>query len=300
MKKVILSLAAALALSVTAASAADMPVKAVKAPAPPPSPWDIAFGAAFTTDYELRGVSQSDHHPAAQGYFEIDYTATDWLKFYAGVWGSSLWTGFADAEFDITGGARLSWSNFGLDIGYIYYAYPGGINTLAGLANGSYGEMYVKPSYKFTDWLTVGGIFETGFNNFNGKKVVPFVGGALANGIWTGDAKHYFYAVNAVITLPWQPMGVTMSVNPEIGYEYYSSGITTNYGPQSDTYWDVGLVLNYKAVTLDLRYWGINLSPNATAPLGFNQCGPGGAGQNFCGDRFVATLKFDTSLSALK
>ena len=71
-------------------------------------------------------------------------------------------------------------------------------------------------------------------------------------------------------------------------------------GFQSDTYWDVGLDFNYKAITLDLRYWGINLSPNTTTPTGINQCGPGSTGQNFCGDRFVATLKFDTSLSALK
>ena len=87
------------------------------APAAAPSPWDIAFGTAFTTDYDLRGVSQSNHHPAAQGYFELDYTANDWLKLYAGVWGSSLWTGFADAEFDITAGARFTWGNFGLDVG---------------------------------------------------------------------------------------------------------------------------------------------------------------------------------------
>ncbi len=304
MKKVVLSVVAALALSATSAIAADMPVKAMKAPAAAPSPWDIAFGTAFTTDYELRGVSQSDHHPAAQGYFELDYTVNDWLKLYAGVWGSSLWTGFADAEFDITAGARFTWGNFGLDVGNIYYAYPGGLNTAGGLANGSYDEMYVKPSYKVADWLTIGGIFETGFNNFNDKKVLPVVGGGLFNGVWTGDASHYFYAGNAVITLPWTPMGITISVNPEVGYEHYSSGVTFNYGPVSDTYWDVGLDFNYKAVTLDLRYWDINVSPNPVAtpaaPLGFNQCGPALGGANLCGQRFVATLKFDTTLSALK
>ena len=133
MKKVVLSVVAALALSATSAIAADMPVKAMKAPAAAPSPWDIAFGTAFTTDYELRGVSQSDHHPAAQGYFELDYTVNDWLKLYAGIWGSSMWTGFADAEFDITGGARFSFGNFGFDVGNIYYAYPGGLKRQAGL-----------------------------------------------------------------------------------------------------------------------------------------------------------------------
>ena len=292
MKKVVLSVVAALAFSAAPALAADMPAKAPKvAPAAAPSPWDVAFGTAFTTDYDLRGVSQSNHKPAAQGYFEVDYTAADWVKFYAGVWGSSLWTGFADAEFDITGGARFTWGNFGLDLGLIYYYYPGGNNVLAGLFTGNWTEAYAKPSYKFNDWLTVGGVFETAFNNFN-NKVTPGV-------IWVGDAGHYFVAGNAVITLPWKPHpDVTLSINPEIGYEWYSSGVTANLGLVSDTYWDVGLDINYKAITLDLRYWGTNAKPNLVVA---NQCGPTATGSaNLCGDRFVATLKFDTTLSALK
>ena len=65
MKKVVLSVVAALAVSVAApALAADMPAKAPKvAPAAAPSPWDIAFGAAVTSDYNFRGISQSDRGP---------------------------------------------------------------------------------------------------------------------------------------------------------------------------------------------------------------------------------------------
>jgi uncharacterized protein (TIGR02001 family) len=289
MKKVVLSVVAALAISAAPALAADMPVKAAPAaPAAAPSPWDVAFGTAFTTDYELRGVSQSNHKPAVQGYFELDYTATDWLKLYAGVWGSSVWTGLADAEFDITAGARFTWGNFGLDVGFIQYEYPGGTPNLFG----NYAEAYAKPSYKFNDWLTVGGVFETGCNNYNGK---------LAAGPWVGDAGHYFYAANAVITLPASliPGPVTVSINPEIGREYYSSGVNANLGYSSDTYWDVGVDFVYKAVTLDLRWWDTNIS-NPT-PTYAAQCLNAGSGStNFCASRFVATLKFDTTLSALK
>ena len=52
----------------------------------------------------------------------------------------------------------------------IYYYYPGGGITwplASSTATGS--KVYAKPSYKFTDWLTVGGVFETAFNNFNDK-----------------------------------------------------------------------------------------------------------------------------------
>ena len=141
MKKVVLYVVATLAVSAAPAFAAPAPAV--------PSPWDVAFGTAFATDYELRGVSQSNHKPAVQGYFEVDYTAANWVKFYGGVWGSSLWTGFADAEFDITVGARFTAGNFGLDVGYIQYEYPGGaVNAI-----GNWGEVYAKPSYKVNEGL---------------------------------------------------------------------------------------------------------------------------------------------------
>ena len=38
--------------------------------------------------------------------------------------------------------------------------------------------------------------------------------------------------------------------------------MNANLGLSSDTYWDVGLDFNYKAVTLDLRYWGTNIKPD--------------------------------------
>ena len=171
MKKVVLSVVAALALSAAPAFAADMPAKAAKpaAPAAAPSPWDVLFGTAFTTDYELRGISQSNHKPAAQGYFEVDYTATDWLKLYAGVWGSSLAGYDADAEIDPSAGVRFTFGNFGLDLGYVYYYYPDGTAGTNGY--GSFGEFYAKPSYKVADWLTIGAVIDGG-SNFNNKYCV--------------------------------------------------------------------------------------------------------------------------------
>ena len=291
MKKILLSVVAALAVTAAVpAFAADMPVKAKRVAVATPSPWDIAFGTALTSDYVLRGVSQSNHGPAVQGYFEVRYNINDMWQLYAGVWSSSLWTGLANAEVDPNAGVRLALGNFGLDVGYVYYGYPGGIT--ATLNNGSYGEVYAKPSYKFNDMLTIGGIYETGFNSFNAKRNSVIGGGAP----WVGDARHSFYAANATITLPWQPAGITVSINPEIGREVYSSGVTLNQGSVSDTFWDVGLILNYKAATLDLRYWGTNAKPSVAG----NQCGTTVGGPNLCGDRYVATLKFDTTFSALK
>jgi uncharacterized protein (TIGR02001 family) len=275
MKKVVLSVLAALAVTTAApAFAADMPVKAAKVVTAAPSPWDIAFGTAFTTDYVLRGISQSNRKPAAQGYFEIDYTVNEWLKLYAGLWGSSLASYLADAEIDISGGGRFTFGNFGLDLGYVYYYYPDG--TAGTNTYGSFGEFYAKPSYKIADWLTVGGVFDGG-NNFNNGYLIA------------GSKTAYYYSGNAVITLPVTlPYGITVSLNPEIGRQVYQCTGCISY-----TYWDVGLDFVYKAVTLDLRYWDTTPHNSYISPAAFGS-------KDLGKSAFVATLKFDTTLSALK
>src|SRR5487761_2387778 len=68
---------AALLAMTGSAFAADMPLKAVKAPPPAPfDPWDIAFGSAVMSDYVFRGVTQSNHNPSVAAYFEPRYNVT--------------------------------------------------------------------------------------------------------------------------------------------------------------------------------------------------------------------------------
>src|SRR5689334_11839501 len=129
MKKVVLSVVAALAVSAAApALAADMPAKAPKvAPAPPPSPWDIAFGAAVMNDYVFRGVTQSGHKPSVAAYFEPRYNINSNLQLYAGLSGESIkFANNAAAEIDFYGGIRPTVGPFAFDLGFWYYYYPGG------------------------------------------------------------------------------------------------------------------------------------------------------------------------------
>src|SRR6266852_7229937 len=73
MKKMVL-VAATLAMTAGSSLAADMAVKAVKAPPPPAfEPWDFAFGSALMNDYIFRGVTQSNHKPSVAAYFEPRY-----------------------------------------------------------------------------------------------------------------------------------------------------------------------------------------------------------------------------------
>ena len=129
MKKVVLSVVAALAVSAAfPAFAADLPAKAPKvAPAPPPSPWDIAFGAAIMNDYIFRGVTQSGHKPSVAAYFEPRYNITSNVQLYAGLSGESIkFANNAAAEIDFYGGVRPTFGPVAFDFGFWYYYYPGG------------------------------------------------------------------------------------------------------------------------------------------------------------------------------
>ena len=107
--------------------AADMAVKAPPAAAAPaPSPWDIAITAALMTDYNFRGITQSDHRPSTQAGFEPRYNITD-LQCYVGVSGESIdFPNRAAAEIDFYGGFRPTFDKLALDFGFWYYYYPGG------------------------------------------------------------------------------------------------------------------------------------------------------------------------------
>src|SRR5580698_7647135 len=125
MKKFILSIVAAAALA-TPALAADLKML-TKAPPPPPSPWDFAFGDAIMTDYMWRGITQSAHRGSVAAYFEPRYNFTDSLQGYVGLSGESIdFPNHAAAEIDFYGGIRPTFGKLALDFGGWYYYYPGG------------------------------------------------------------------------------------------------------------------------------------------------------------------------------
>src|SRR3979490_2340250 len=125
MKKVVLSIVAAMALA-TPALAADLKML-TKAPPPPPSPWDFAFGDAIMTDYMWRGIPQSNPRGWVRVYFEPRYNFSDMLQAYIGLSGESIaFPNRAAAEIDFYGGIRPTFGKLAPDFGGWYYYYPGG------------------------------------------------------------------------------------------------------------------------------------------------------------------------------
>ncbi len=109
---------------------------------------DISGNIALTSDYRFRGISQSDENPAVQGGFDASFEP----GFYLGTWASSVDFGdgndtgsFGTAEFDHYVGWKgpIGDTDFGIDVGYVYFNYPG--DTVD--PKGNYQEFYVKGSW---------------------------------------------------------------------------------------------------------------------------------------------------------
>jgi uncharacterized protein (TIGR02001 family) len=336
MKKIVL-LATALAMVSGSALAADMAVKAVKAPPPAAfDPWDIAFGSAIMSDYIFRGVTQSNHQPSVAAYFEPRYNVTKDLQLYVGTSAESIsFANRAAAEVDVYGGIRPTFGAFAFDFGVWGYLYPGGSCTdgvLTGgipgggvcpvstttifLANGnvmkknvSFAEIYGKVNY------TVNDNWQFGVNEYYSPNF-------LNSGAW-GD----YASITGKYTAPstiFGSSGVGMYISGEFGRQWLGTS-DVFYGVVSPGFpsyvrgipyasydtWNLGIGFTYKVFTLDLRYSDTDLSKgncnaftsafNATGTTSVTPINPTGVGSNWCGAAGVAKLSVDlTAVTNLK
>ena len=295
MKKIVLA-TAVLAMAAGSAFAADMPMKAVKAPPPPAfEPWDLAFGSAIMNDYVFRGVTQSNHKPSVAAYFEPRYNFTKDVQAYIGLSGESIsFPNRAAAEIDIYGGIRPTIGMFAFDFGAWGYLYPGGqcfngaafpgsgipgsetqciLNgnlPNAFLATGVPGNV-AKRSASFYEVygkvnVTINDQFAVGFNEYYSPNFLNL--GAWGNyasitGKWTAPATTFGSS------------GVGMYVSGEFGRQWLGTsdafyGVVSplaNFAagipePSYNT-WNIGVGFTYKVFTLDVRYSDTNLSKAA-------------------------------------
>jgi uncharacterized protein (TIGR02001 family) len=93
----------------------------------------LTGNASLVSDYRFRGISQTFEKPALQGGF--DYAHASGL--YVGNWNSNVSQGAGfpggNLEMDFYGGWKKAFGDFGLDVGFIYYYYPG-TNAGTGIA----------------------------------------------------------------------------------------------------------------------------------------------------------------------
>lgn len=306
MKKFALPAMFALAVSAGPALAADIAQPVYKA-APPVvvTPWDVAFGGVIMSDYNFRGISQSNNGASVGAYIEGQYNTGSYGTWYVAVsgysidWPSSPAYGFTDpaAEIDFYGGWRNTWGALSLDLGAWYYYYPK--ELFNGFTNDSdFWEIYAKVGYAITPDLSVGA------NLFYTPDLLNYseTFNTLANlGLGApGDAEAFYLSGTFKWVTPWKYGDLGLYFSGELGHWFIDDAPfqAAGYVDPSYTYYNIGAAFTYKALTLDLRYHATDQDAQDCAA--FLLSAVGNPSNKWCGDRFIVSGKFDTTLNALK
>jgi uncharacterized protein (TIGR02001 family) len=227
--------------------AAVMAEDAPAAPAAPaaeaaPAPdWTFPSSVSLVSDYIFRGQTQTWHKPAAQISIEADHKS----GLYAGFFASNVsdqWLPGANLETDWYAGFRGAFAStdFGYDVGAIYYYYPGADWDDSGFNPPAYpagttksnslntAEVYAAVSYK--TFSLKGGRTLTeywGWNNNNSGPGVGFAGDPSA-GVKPGgntNGSYYFETNGSYEIFP------TWTISGQIGRQWISdaSGLDITY-----------------------------------------------------------------------
>jgi len=200
----------------------------------------VAFNAAFSSDYRFRGISQSRLDPAISG--GVDYTNNP-TGLYLGTWESSIkWIddagGDSDIEYDLYGGKRGEIvKDLSYDVGLLRYFYPSnGLSTNADTTE-IYGQLGYGPAYiKYSHALT---------NTFGFE-----------------DSKNSdYWDIGANFDV-----GAGYTLNLHAGHQKIKGDSDASY---SD--WKVGVTKEFYGVTVSLAAVGTNANEDAytaTAPDG--------------------------------
>ena len=244
-------------------------------------------------------MSQSNREVSFGAYAELQFNPANAGQFYAGLaawrinWpgpgGPYFFTNPA-AEVDITGGWRNTWGAFALDLGFIYYYYPS--ESFNGFTNDSdFWEIDAKAGYDITSDLNVG-----------------------LNVFYTPDLLHYSKSFNAVAVLrnatatyasvtgkwttPWKSGDFGAYISGELGHWWIDSagflaaGVALSGAPYTDpsyTYANIGLAITWKALTLDFRFHGNDMSVSTCTS--FLLSAVGNPSNKWCGNAFIVALK---------
>jgi hypothetical protein len=325
MKKLVLSVVAAVAFA-TPAIAADKRVMKAPPPPPPVSPWDIAFGAGFTSDYIFRGITQSNHNPSVNAYFEPRYNVNPYLQLYSGIAGASIaFPNRAAAEIDGYAGIRPTFGPLALDFGGIYYWYPGG-TCFNGSTNPFFGTDCVENGFLPVNLnvikrdLSFWEVYAKGLYTVNDQ--VGFSGAVYYSpSVLNSGAKGTYLVGGAKFTAPSaaMPEGWGLYLSGEAGHwflgtsdNFYAvTGFPNGIPYKSYTTWNVGFGITKNVFSIDFRYYDTDLNKGdcnaftsdntARFTNDFTAINPGGFGSDWCSKRFVVTGKFDlTAMANLK
>lgn len=192
---------------------------------------EISANVALTSDYRFRGISQSNDDIAVQGGFDLAFEN----GIYIGTWGSSV--DFLSGEGQgVDGSLELDYyagwameteSGVGIDVGYLYYDYPGDDGL-----EGDFQEVYGSVSFaSFT------------------------FGAAYSDDYYAETEKFFYYYGDYSLGL-----GDNFSLDLHLGYnDLDEEGGYLSDGADSYIDYSVGLTATYLAVDWTLAWVGTDL-----------------------------------------
>lgn len=142
----------------------------------PPATHTFTGNAQVASDYRFRGISQTFKLPTFQGGFDYAHAS----GFYVGNWNSNVsglaYPNGAGLEMDFYGGYKRSFGDLGLDVGYLYYYYPGArcvsnngcsserkFDNQEAYLGATWKFLTAKVSYSLSNYFGLDGILATGF-----------------------------------------------------------------------------------------------------------------------------------------
>ena len=216
-------IAVALIGAFTAPAAVQIAMAAEEAA--PAGPHTFTGNAGLFSEYRFRGIAQTFAKPALQGGFDYSHES----GVYLGNWNSNVNSGAGfpegNLEMDFYGGFKKSFGDFGVDVGGIYYYYPGTNFNGKTVKNG---EVYLGASWKFISFKYYYAL--TDYFNAKGP-----------NGEKTDGTSYYDLGFNYDLGSGW-------GVNAHVGYLDFKKVQNADY-----TDWKLG-------VTKDISGWVIGLA----------------------------------------
>jgi uncharacterized protein (TIGR02001 family) len=201
----------------------------------------ITGGATIVSDYRFRGISQTDRRFAVQGTLSLGHAS----GFYATVWGSSIddyVAGGSDQEIDLVAGWKRTDGNTTIDVGVLYYYYPGGETLIPGLDTDFF-EPYVSVSQ------AVGPVTL--------KATANYAPSQSALSIGNGNEHNLYLAGDVSASL-----GHGFSVSGHLGHSFGPSYLTIGDGY---TDWNLGVSYTTGPLTVGVQY--VDTDDTALSPI---------------------------------
>jgi uncharacterized protein (TIGR02001 family) len=191
----------------------------------------INGGATLVSDYRFRGISQTDRRFAVQGTFTLSHSS----GFYATVWGSSIDNYIAaesDQEIDLIGGWHHTWNGTTIDVGILYYYYPGAEALIAG-----YDSDFVEPYVSIAH----------AFGPVTAKATANYAPSQSALSIGNGNEDNLYLAGDLSAAIPH----TALTLSAHLGHSFGPSYLTIGKGY---TDWNVGAAYAVGPLTLGVQY----------------------------------------------